>query len=659
MKRLDLHIHSLPSPIEAYFAFSIDALIDHVKGNQLDVIALTNHNFFDRQNFDEVRAALPDVLVLPGIEVSVEKYRTLVIADPENIDAFEELCDQVAQPVENDIGISTEELIELFGNGSFIIIPHYKKKPAITSEQLEKLEGCVSALEVSSVKKWARERKESDFAVVMFSDFRCALDGDQSRGQYTYVSINDQSFSSLMLAMKDKSKLYITEREDRLELQPGLFASTGLNVVIGSRSSGKTFFLDTLNSSYDPDDVVYVRQFEIVKDAEVDAFKKHLADEAAEIRASYYEPMTPVTSAVAKLPSKEEASKSLKDYIADLSEYAETSARDDEYSKCPIYSSANLPTVSYVAEKRVCEALIVLLEDNPLSEEIQESVGSDTLIVLLKLAIAKYKEKRLRCECINKANEVAKKIKNCLTRKSSRPGCPESPLLNVARRQAYISRLVHLRTQTKVDAVVDTKPIGRFKRITKRIQYKNATALKNATGVASSLSGVQQANDREFVERIISAEGSPDLSKAFFDMEVLLLNENDEEVSGGQKAEYLFFKALDKAATHDMVLIDEPESSFDNPYLNELIASELKRISERSTVFIATHNNVLGVSIDPDGIVYTAYEDPEHRVYTGDAGDEDLVSADGRTVKRSEILLKLMEAGDQAYKNRKPYYGVA
>lgn len=134
--------------------------------------------------------------------------------------------------------------------------------------------------------------------------------------------------------------------------------------------------------------------------------------------------------------------------------------------------------------------------------------------------------------------------------------------------------------------------------------------------------------------------------------------ENDEEVSGGQKAEYLFFKALDKAATHDTVLIDEPESSFDNPYLNELIVSELKKISERSTVFIATHNNVLGVSIDPDGIVYTAYEDPEHRVYTGDAGDEKLVAADGRTVNRSEMLLKLMEAGDEAYKNRKPYYGI-
>lgn len=434
MKRIDLHIHSLPSLIEASFEFSADSLIDHVKGNQLDVIAITNHNYFDRGNFKEICETLPDTLVLPGIEVSVEKYHTLVICNPDSIGDFEEICKQVDQPDENGVGISTEKFIELFGDGSFMVIPHYKKKPAITSESLGKLKGCVTALEVSSDKKWVREQKDSNTPMVLFSDYRCSDDGNQSRGQYTYIKTNDSSFGSLMLALKDKSKLSITEREDHLELQPGLFASTGLNVVIGSRSSGKTFFLDMLSSSYDPDDVVYVRQFEIVKDAEANAFKKHLADEATEIRASYYEPMTQVALAVSKLPSKEETSKSLKDYIADLSEYAETSAREDEYSKCPIYSGGKLPSVSYSAEKHVCEALIVLLNENPLSKEIQETIGVDALVKLLKLAITKYKDRRLKCECVNKANEIAKRIKNGLTRKSSRPGCPESPLLDVARR---------------------------------------------------------------------------------------------------------------------------------------------------------------------------------------------------------------------------------
>lgn len=659
MKRFDLHIHTLPSPIEADFSFSMDSLVDHVKGNKLDVIAITNHNYFDRDNYDDVRTALPNVLVLPGIEVSVEKFHVLVVANPELVDTFDELCEEVSQPDENGIGMSNEKFIELFGAGSFIVIPHYRKKPAISSSDLEELKNCVTALEVTSDKKWERESKEQALPVVMFSDFRCAENGSRSRGKYTYISLNDISFKALQLALNSKSKLSITEREDHMELEPGLFASMGLNVVVGGRSSGKSFFLDKLYESCESDDVVYVKQFEIVKNAGENVWEKHLGDEETEIKTAYYEPMSKIVSAFSKLPSKDASTKELKDYVANLVEYAETSARDDEYSKCPIYSEGKLTAESNQGEKKVCEALIALLESNPLSEEIDSMIGRESLVALLRIALGRYRAKLLRNTCVKQANEIAKKIRGRLTLKSSRPACPESPLLEIARRQAYVSRLAKLRKETKKELAVDTRPIGKFKRVTKRIQYRDATSLKKAIGATSSLGGIYQLNDEAYVEKILSAEGSPDLSKAFFDMKVLLLNERNEEVSGGQKAEYLFFKALDKAASHDLILIDEPESSFDNPFLNELIASELKRISEKATVFIATHNNVLGVSIRPDGIVYTAFEEGEHRVYSGDIADDKLVTVSGETVKRSDVLLRLMEAGNEAYENRKPYYGIA
>lgn len=659
MKRFDLHIHTLPSPIEADFSFSMDSLVDHVKGNKLDVIAITNHNYFDRDNYDDVRTALPNVLVLPGIEVSVEKFHVLVVANPELVDTFDELCEEVSQPDENGIGMSNEKFIELFGAGSFIVIPHYRKKPAISSSDLEELKNCVTALEVTSDKKWERESKEQAIPVVMFSDFRCAENGSRSRGKYTYISLNDISFKTLQLALNSKSKLSITEREDHMELEPGLFASMGLNVVVGGRSSGKSFFLDKLYESCESDDVVYVKQFEIVKNAGENVWEKHLGDEETEIKTAYYEPMSKIVSAFSKLPSKDASTKELKDYVANLVEYAETSARDDEYSKCPIYSEGKLTAESNQGEKKVCEALIALLESNPLSEEIDSMIGRESLVALLRIALGRYRAKLLRNTCVKQANEIAKKIRGRLTLKSSRPACPESPLLEIARRQAYVSRLAKLRKETKKELAVDTRPIGKFKRVTKRIQYRDATSLKKAIGATSSLGGIYQLNDEAYVEKILSAEGSPDLSKAFFDMKVLLLNERNEEVSGGQKAEYLFFKALDKAASHDLILIDEPESSFDNPFLNELIASELKRISEKATVFIATHNNVLGVSIRPDGIVYTAFEEGEHRVYSGDIADDKLVTVSGETVKRSDVLLRLMEAGNEAYENRKPYYGIA
>ena len=76
-------------------------------------------------------------------------------------------------------------------------------------------------------------------------------------------------------------------------------------------------------------------------------------------------------------------------------------------------------------------------------------------------------------------------------------------------------------------------------------------------------------------------------------------------------------------------------------------------------VFIATHNNVLGVSIKPDGIVFTDVDNGIHRIYTCDSSDDTMTSPDGHTVKRSEVLLRLMEAGNDAYNGRRPYYGFA
>ena len=660
MKRIDLHIHTVCSPLDTEFEFSLDALRKHVERNGLDAIAITNHNLFDPENYKSVCAAFGDsVLVFPGIEVSVRHFHVVVVANPAHLDTFIQACDAIPEIGQEEDGLPIEGFLRLFGDGSYVVIPHFKKKPQATADDLNLLGDAVTALEVSSEKKWHYEHDRNAKPVVLFSDFRCCDSIGLSSGRYTYVDVSTKTFNSLRLALDDRSKVAITLRDEHFELSPGLYASMGLNVVIGERSSGKTYLLDSIYQSCDPDDVVYIRQFGIVKDAEEKAFKQMLADEDKSIKSAYYEPMVSISSAFAELPSKEKVTTDIKNNLDELHLYADTSALDDEFSKCPLFSEGKLSLESVSVEQKVCEAVIVLLQNNPLTREIDDLVGRENLVALLDIAISRYKEKKLRRECADRANKIAEKIRGELTSESRRPGCPASPFLTAARRFAYVARLAKLRDVTKGTTVVDTKNVGKFKRVTKRIPYKDATALKKALKTDSSLGGSAQLGDEEFVERILCIPGLADISHAFFDIEVSLLNERDESVSGGQKAEYLFFKALDKAASHDIVLIDEPESSFDNPFLNELIAWELKKVSEKATVFIATHNNVLGVSIKPSSLLYTVVEDDKHVVYSCDVTDEMMTSAEGARASKSEILLKLMEAGDAAYEDRRPYYGLA
>lgn len=67
MKKIDLHIHTIPSTIsDSHFDFCLETLKEYVTKLELDCIAVTNHNLFDAEQFTQICENL-DIKVLPGI----------------------------------------------------------------------------------------------------------------------------------------------------------------------------------------------------------------------------------------------------------------------------------------------------------------------------------------------------------------------------------------------------------------------------------------------------------------------------------------------------------------------------------------------------------------------------------------------------------------
>lgn len=116
---------------------------------------------------------------------------------------------------------------------------------------------------------------------------------------------------------------------------------------------------------------------------------------------------------------------------------------------------------------------------------------------------------------------------------------------------------------------------------------------------------------------------------------------------------------IEKAKSYDYVFIDEPESSFDNEFLMSDIAKMINDIAVRSTVFLVTHNNTLGVSIHPDRVLYAAKDGDGYRLYSGDLKSTELKTYDGESFNRANALMLTMEAGRPAYDDRKDYYETA
>ena len=121
----------------------------------------------------------------------------------------------------------------------------------------------IDAIEVYSIKDFLREYKTNDdFVPVWFSDIRVSTDLDIKKIGRIYLDIYNDSLNSIKLAFSDRNKVKLTidESNSLFPINNESFqVSTGLNVLLGARSSGKSYFLNKVESSNE--NVKYIRQF--------------------------------------------------------------------------------------------------------------------------------------------------------------------------------------------------------------------------------------------------------------------------------------------------------------------------------------------------------------------------------------------------------------
>lgn len=86
----------------------------------------------------------------------------------------------------------------------------------------------------------------------------------------------------------------------------------------------------------------------------------------------------------------------------------------------------------------------------------------------------------------------------------------------------------------------------------------------------------------------------------------------------------------------------------------------IKEMAESMPVIISTHNNAIGGSIKPDYILYTEKkieaDGPHFNIYSGYPTAKALKDVDGNAIENYEITLNSLEAGEQAYSERKDIY---
>ena len=80
-------------------------------------------------------------------------------------------------------------------------------------------------------------------------------------------------------------------------------------------------------------------------------------------------------------------------------------------------------------------------------------------------------------------------------------------------------------------------------------------------------------------------------------------------------------------------------------------------------VVIETHNNTIGLSVHPDYIIYTSKEildsgEQKFHTYAGNPSSSELIDLEGNRISKRRVLLDCLEAGEDAYMDRRNSYEI-
>ncbi len=669
MKKIDLHIHTKASITDADFSFSLDKLKEYVETLKIDCIAVTNHNLFDLEQFQEIFREL-SCKVLPGVEINLEKGHLLLISENTELEEFESKCKKVEILIENkDDYISVAQLTEIFGDLSrYLLIPHYDKAKVIRQETIDELSSYISAGEVGSPRKFTYCIKNPQSLVpVLFSDLRFKEEMTEFSPRQTFIDIDDTSVRAIKICLADKDKVFLTESEGHRFFQVfenGQKLSNGLNVILGKRSSGKSFTLKRIYRDFD--NVKFIEQFELLeKNEEKDKkrFNDLLSTKQNSVSEEYLKEFKEVVDDILKIDHVENE-KAVENYLDSLLKVASEEEKKDVYSKCALFNESKFIESENEGLKRLIDSTQMLIDNIEYRDIIDKHVSKESLRELIIDLILKYRELQELNQKQLWVNSIISNIKIELKSNTAYSSIDEIDFYQIQFDKIKLLKFSDIVSSVKKERIIKQNEVRRFKIVASTKLFKGAQELLDKSGKKTRFKDAfdKYENPIEYLDELKQIEVLPetDYYKYFIEIEYMILNEHGVEVSGGERSEFNLLEKIQNAHHFDMLLIDEPESSFDNLFLKNDVNEQIKEIAKSMPVIIVTHNNTVGASIQPNYILYTKREIIDkkavYKIFSGNPSDPELMTIDGEKIENYEIMLNCLEAGDSAYNERGKSY---
>lgn len=661
MKKIDLHLHTKSTISDSDFNFSLEKLEEYVVKLEIDCIAITNHNLFDLTQYERIADTL-EIPVFPGIEIDLEGGHLLLISERKNLTDFATKCQKVNDLINSSSDeIIVDQLKKIFGDlKKYLLIPHYDKKPNIREDTYQKLKEFISAGEVTSIKKFkACINDEQRLVPVLFSDSRFSPETDTFSTRQTFVELDSISLSGIKSCLFDKNKVFLS-KDDGNDLfqatEDGLMLSTGLNVILGERSSGKTYTLDSIAEA--SGNVKYIEQFSLL-DKDEEKFKKLLSIRKSNVSESYLKEFKSVVDDVINIDLKQNEIE-IDTYITSLLNYASEADQEDAFSKTKLFSENKFSEKDLSGLESIISAVELLIDNKEYRSSIDKHVDIKSLKLLILSLIDKYGQEKNMNLKKKWVNDLISNVQEELRVRSASTFPEDIDFYDILMDREKIKRYAEVVNELKTEKEIYSQDIQGFKVVAKAKKFTGAQKLKNKSGRKIAFRDAFDKYDKpyDYLSQLKELDvPQTELYKYFIDIDYDTLNKDGFKVSGGERSEFNLLYEINDAQKYDMLLIDEPESSFDNLFLKNKVNSLLRDISKNIPVIIVTHNSTIGASIKPNQIActqkHTFHNKVSYEVYFGQPADKKLRNSSGDKIDNFENILNCLEAGETAYNDRR------
>jgi hypothetical protein len=481
MKKIDLHTHSVSTVSDHDFVFDLSKVKEYVEKLKIDALAITNHNVFDINQYYEIKNSLT-IHVFPGIEIDLEGGHILVIADIDvfEVSNFDEKCAQVSAIIKTNIdALSLSQFKHIFPElNKYILIPHYDKSPSIKQATITGLIPHITSGEAASVSKFKRMFKEENGLVpVLFSDMRFATTLKDFPTRQTFVDLKEITLAGIKSCLADKSKISLTKESGNDFFQAtddGLHLSTGLNIILGSRSSGKTVTLDKIAAS--AGNVKYIEQFSLLQNDE-ETFNRTNDSRLSITYNNFLNEFKLAVEDVIQVDIKQNHL-SLENYLDSLKKFATESEKKDLYSKCNLFNEEVFANDDLKNLDKVIESIKNLIENHEYQDIIAKYITGENLKKLLFELIEKAIVSKIQNEQKKWINTIIGDIQRELRIKTTSTFVENVNLYDISLDEMKINKFSEVVCELKKQRKINKEELGKFSIITSSDQLESASDLQ-------------------------------------------------------------------------------------------------------------------------------------------------------------------------------------